>query len=548
VAAFTADEVSGCSPLEVHFTDQSTGDPISWTWNFGDGSPLSYVQNPIHVYSPGGSYTVSLTVSDGGDSDTETKIDYITVLLDPLAGFTADPTSGDPPLTVYFTDQSTGAASWTWDFGDGSPLNYVQHPSHVYQECGVYDVTLTVTNECGSDEELKPGYISVCGTCYTLSLSSGWNFVSLNLSPDPPDILTVLAPIITEVSIIKGRSGFCIPGGACALTDWDCLQGYKIHMQSAQSLEVCGSPCSSPIPLLTGWNWISCLPDCCLDAADVMQPVVSCLVILKGMRGFYLPPNNFLGDMCPGEGYSAYMSCDMSLVYPTCSSFFGSDRMDNTTVPAMKPNVSHLGIVNSTADYHPVVVETSSLLAPGDEVGIYTSSDILVGSGVYEGGTLAISAWADDPQTLETDGWIDGDVMDVRLWKSVDGAIKEFPVEILEGSLTFGASPYTVIRGRTSKTVTDTPELSLLLNYPNPFNPQTTIEFAIPYSGHIELSVYNITGQKVRILAEGIYTAGKHQIVWDGKDSGGNTVSSGIYFYHLATEHGAETKKMMLVK
>ena len=77
-AEFKASRTSGPPPLIVNFTDQSTGDVTSWSWDFGDGSTSS-VQNPSHAYQELGSYTVSLTVSGAGGSDTETKTDYINV-------------------------------------------------------------------------------------------------------------------------------------------------------------------------------------------------------------------------------------------------------------------------------------------------------------------------------------------------------------------------------------------------------------------------------------------------------------------------------------
>jgi len=84
--------------------------------------------------------------------------------------------------------------------------------------------------------------------------------------------------------------------------------------------------------------------------------------------------------------------------------------------------------------------------------------------------------------------------------------------------------------------------------YPNPFNPETTIFFNLAKDDHITLSVYNIRGQKVRDLASGVTSAGKHSVVWNGKDSFGNSVVSGIYFYRLTTKQGSVLQKMTLLK
>jgi PKD repeat protein len=81
VAEFSADPLSGAAPLEVTFTDLSTGTPgsDSWTWDFGDTTG-SGDQHPVHIYSSPGIYTVTLTVSNVFNSDDEVKVAYITVL------------------------------------------------------------------------------------------------------------------------------------------------------------------------------------------------------------------------------------------------------------------------------------------------------------------------------------------------------------------------------------------------------------------------------------------------------------------------------------
>jgi hypothetical protein len=93
-------------------------------------------------------------------------------------------------------------------------------------------------------------------------------------------------------------------------------------------------------------------------------------------------------------------------------------------------------------------------------------------------------------------------------------------------------------------------EFFLAENYPNPFNPSTVISYGLPRDAHVRLEIFNILGQRVRLLYGGLQRAGYRQVVWDGSDGAGEAVSSGVYFYRLSTADGSfnQTKKMLLVK
>ena len=88
-----------------------------------------------------------------------------------------------------------------------------------------------------------------------------------------------------------------------------------------------------------------------------------------------------------------------------------------------------------------------------------------------------------------------------------------------------------------------------LQNHPNPFNPSTSIEFSIQNDSKIELTIYNIKGQKINILAQNEFTKGSHSVIWNGDDNLGKSVSSGIYFYKLDVNGKTEAvKKCLLLK
>ena len=159
VAQFSGEPLSGAVPLTVNFTDASTN-AASYAWDFeNDGTIDSTEQNPEHTYTAAGNYTVNLTVANSAASVSEVKDDYITVNpAAPVANFSANVTSGNVPLAVLFTDESTGDSitAWAWDFeNDGIVDSSEQNPEHVYSLPGVYNVSLTVTSAGGSNTAIR---------------------------------------------------------------------------------------------------------------------------------------------------------------------------------------------------------------------------------------------------------------------------------------------------------------------------------------------------------------------------------------------------------
>ena len=96
---------------------------------------------------------------------------------------------------------------------------------------------------------------------------------------------------------------------------------------------------------------------------------------------------------------------------------------------------------------------------------------------------------------------------------------------------------------------TPVPDVAFLTqNFPNPFNPATTITFGLKKRGHVSLRIYDAAGRLVDTLADEVQPAGRYEVVWNGSDGNGNTVASGIYFYRLVTGDFVQTKKMVLLR
>jgi PKD repeat protein len=166
-ASFSCTPKSAPVPMPVQCTDESGGNPTSWSWEISQGGVTRFSST---------SQDFSFTLTDPGTYDVRLEVDnalnqpdflliggYLTATNGAVVDFTSDTNSGDAPLAVQFTDTSTNSPTgWAWDFDDNGSVDSTQrNPSHTYTQPGTYGVTLTVTNAQGQTSVTKPGYIVV---------------------------------------------------------------------------------------------------------------------------------------------------------------------------------------------------------------------------------------------------------------------------------------------------------------------------------------------------------------------------------------------------
>jgi PKD repeat protein len=150
-AGFTVGMQQGCAPLTVQFTNTSSANATTFEWEFPGGSPAtSTLANPVVIYSLPGTYSATLVASNGVGENTSTQTDIVTVGQAPQAAFTYS-VSG---TVVIFVQESAGATSYQWAFGDGSTSTDAA-PTHTYTTDGTYTVTLKATNACGTVEYVQ---------------------------------------------------------------------------------------------------------------------------------------------------------------------------------------------------------------------------------------------------------------------------------------------------------------------------------------------------------------------------------------------------------
>jgi PKD repeat protein len=166
----------------ISFTDNSIQNPTAWSWDFGDNSPLSTVQNPTHTYASTGTYNVCLTVSNSLGSNTLCQA-VIVANGPPVAAFTYI-LAGMP--TVAFIDQTAGnPTGWSWDFDDsGNDSSNVQNPVYTFKTNGPHSVCLKATNLYGQSQQL----------CQTLNVTG----VGIDENSDPLNSVLLPNPVSNQ--------------------------------------------------------------------------------------------------------------------------------------------------------------------------------------------------------------------------------------------------------------------------------------------------------------------------------------------------------------
>jgi hypothetical protein len=166
----------------------------------------------------------------------------------------------------------------------------------------------------------------------------------------------------------------------------------------------------------------------------------------------------------------------------------------------------------------------------GIELVDYTAS-IYCLSAYNEEGRLAIASYNPFPSSLRISGLFPVTAYECNIENNGNAGILSVVQGSPNGDEQFGIPVY-----------------ALLPNYPNPFNPTTTIKFSLPEAAHTSLAIYNTKGQKIHTIVNGELSAGSHSFVWNALDIHANPVSAGIYFYRLSSSTGTITRKMVLSK
>jgi hypothetical protein len=199
------------------------------------------------------------------------------------------------------------------------------------------------------------------------------------------------------------------------------------------------------------------------------------------------------------------------------------------------------------ANYIPIYVEFEPDDIPA-EVGVFVDGECK-GASRVDGENAQILAYIVDGQqgSLEFEFYYNS--------RSANKTVKEYncissqnPYRVLQKIDVKNKPDAWLVSFRGNSNIISTPNEVMLSNFPNPFNPTTTIAYGLPYEDRIKLCIYNVKGQLVKQLVSGTQPEGYYEVAWNGKDDSGKQVSSGIFYYRLEACGRTLHKKMLMVK
>ncbi len=522
------------SSIETHVTI------VNGMGNDYDGFYISTwegVVHEIHVYFA----DQNPTYIGGHITDSITEL--------PLPGVEITVADVFDPTIVY----TTGTGSDGNYYVEVEPSTYdISFECEGYENVYYYNVTLAEGEFIDYSFYMTPEIEEIS---LSRMLTSGWNWISLNLECSDMEINAIFSSLGECGINVKNQNSFAIyyagAGWIGSMTSFELSSLYKLQMNDPAPWEISGAPVQIsefPINLYAGWNWISFLPQIPMEINTALDAVSANAVNIKNSNYFatYYPGSGWFGslsELSPLYGYMLQMNTDDVLLYP-------DDVVRNsgvTEVPTLICNIPEWQLKRTDFEFNGSIVAHLEEMETGDLLAAFSGEDcrgigeVLDYSEIFGTLTFALMAYTNESN---------GEILNFRFYDE-----SENKVHILTETLQF--SPDDVIGGfdkplqftiaTESQNVT-TPTTALIRCVPNPFNPCGSIYYSLTDPSFIEISIYNIRGQKVKSLVNEYHNPGEYKAFWNGDQDNGNSAASGIYFVKMIAEESQDTYKVILLK
>lgn len=571
----------------------SLGNSVQYRFDWGDGSQSGW-DGPCstHSWPSDSTYLIKAQARSQTNPTRESQwSNSLPVIVDskaPTVVITtnggADTTVADSMLTISGQsgddEPSSGLASAQINTGaanNGDPYTW---SFDVLLAEGANQLIVTSLDNLGNEgsDTINVTYDDA-GVDFVNIYNTGWNLMSLPLDPtsydgnDPDNVIGDDATTYSLYGYSCIGHGYEIPSEIYGYGI-----GYWLLLLEDASIDVRGAECESPVcidlcpgwsiigdPFLTNVDWSQTEVEydgvtMSLDDAVSQNLIYNLLYAWDGGGyqyaptldvgvGYWIPAladvrlcvYSQTGLFAAAPSTAATRDDGVRTVLVECgeaiveiglhaSAYSDSPTRFDRPIPPLGPNVSGPELYLSS-DEHGIFTSFERIIRPASDSAIWHLN--ISTSGDHELQFSRVSSLADQGYRLYLRESPYGQMHEIQQDQSVTvmGQVHELFAKCIDEALDGLPADFW-----------------LSANYPNPFNPNTVISFALPEACEVELSVYNVLGQKVRALARGSYAAGKYEATWNGRDYQNRPVSSGIYFYRLDAGSFGQTKKMMLMK
>jgi len=375
----------------------------------------------------------------------------------------------------------------------------------------------------------------------TVSIVAGWSIFSTYIDLFEPNLDSIFAPVISQISLIKNGAGVVFwPPYVNSIGDIVIGEGYQVKTAVVTNVDFVGisvDPATTTLNYVAGWSIIGYLRQAPANIATMMAPISAYIDIMKSGNGLVYWPIygvNSIGNMIPGEGYQMKLSSAQTFTFPA-----------NTT-PAMKSNAVqstvHFNTKINTGHNMTIGFPTSCLkfnLSNGDEIAAYNKSNEIVGYGLYTNGNFALTVWGNDNTSSVVDGMLSNEDITFKVWNH--NTNEELLIIVTEWEQ--GDGSYTDNNIDIVKSIQIIGQSQLMQNYPNPFSNDTEISFILSNDSKVSIEIYNILGSNLETIISRDYSAGLHTILFDGSN-----YANGTYYYRIVTNSFIETKSLTIQK
>lgn len=564
-ASLTATPTTGIAPLSVEFQDTSSPGswPVTtWSWNFGDGSAVSTLQNPTHVYTSRGVYSVSLTVSDAyNTSNTITISDMINVTNQaPVVMLPLPDVERNEDFTPIIIDLSNH-----FQDGDGDVLAYSVAVDPTLVNATITNNSLTInsiTNIFGSVN------VSVTSNDQYPPLALVRNGASKNRATCTDSFVLLINPvndapaINLPASLTFAEDGSLVVDMAPYVIDVD-SPNLTITAQNGAHVSVEINGLSATLTATDNWHGTEAVSFTVSDGALTATGQTNVIV---------LPVND-----PPALDLPAYFTFaeDENLLINLA--LYASD-IDNANL-----TMTVSGNVNVTVGIVGLDVTLGALLNwSGTEQLVFTVSDNMGRAIASDSTNIIVSPVNDAPiissfspedttLTLQLNdtqsfsviavdvdndisySWFINDVNQSVSLSTFEYQFTQSSTHVIKVVVTDGIDSVEQTWTVSVPVANDDPSVTpfvtkLYPNYPNPFNPETTIQYSLEAPGWVDISIYNIGGQLIRELKRGNENSGRHSLIWNGRDNDDNAVATGLYYVRMRTNNSTSIIKMTLIK